>query len=476
MLHTYITKTNHAENHIMRNISLVLASTFMLSACDGSGSVDSSLSNQPGNTETQNFSVEEQSVPTNTNIIGTIEVFNDDIVYGAVTVTNRELNISTTIQTNGTYELTLPVNQVASIVSLDITGSEIVPKSISVPVPALASSVMVNASVTARSPAITFNLETGGLLQNVDSRNRTSVTVPANAFVLPDGSMASGDAQVSITEIDITDLHGESAWAPNLVGIAEGMSEPTAIWSHGMSDFHFSQNGQDLQLREGIDATIKMDLQTDHIMSGAGGDLADATQGATIPMWHYDTVDMIWKEEGISTVNIDPLSATGFSVSGDVSHFSTWNIDDVVPAIPATVEIVFVDLFGRVRDDINVISYKTIARIPPTDGPGWHGATSYQNEVLMTPEDNTIIVLSNRDTRAQKLIDQPDKYTGYTEMEIIIDDIMVDGLTDKINTESVMTRVRFTVTNIPDDDDISYNNEYTADNPDVVMEVLVADF
>ena len=475
MLNTYTTKTNKVENQIMRKISLALVSAFLLSACDGSGFVDSNISNQPDNTDTQNFSVEEQSVQTSTTIIGSIEVFNDDIVYGAVTVTNRELNISTTMQSNGTYELTLPVNQVASIVSLDITGSEIVPKSISVPVPALADRVMVNASVTARTPAITFNLEAGGLLQNVDSRNRTSVSVPANAFVLPDGSMASGDAQVSITEIDITDLHGDSAWAPNLVGIAEGMSEPTAIWSHGMSDFHFSQNGQDLQLREGVNATINMDLQTTHIMP-VGGELVDAAQGATIPMWHYDTDDMIWKEEGVSTVNIDPLSATGFSVSGDVSHFSTWNLDDVVPAIPATVEIVLVDLFGRVRDDITVTSYKTIARIPPSDGPGWHGATSYQNEELMTPENNTIIVLANRDTRAQKLIDQPDKYSGYTEMEIFVDDIMTNGYPDKINTESIMKRVRFTVTNLPDDDDISYNNPYTADNPHVVIEVLVADF
>lgn len=443
---------------MMNRNSFTLVAALILTACDGSGSSSTAVVNQPdaANNTTNNVST---TTPSNSLIEGTITLFNDLPSASNINISVRGTTISSTMQTNGAFELTLPEADTARTVTLDISGSNVLPNSVPVQIPANAEMVSVSANVSGRTPAITFNLETGGSLQNPESPNRTSVSVPANAFQFSDGTIATGDAQVSITEIDIQDLHGESAWAPNLVGIAEGMNEPSAIWTFGMSDFHFSQNGQELQLRPGVDASIKMDLASSNVMAGTDGFFTDATEGASLPLWHYDTVDMIWKEEGESVVAQDSGSNSGFSVSGDVSHFSTWNIDAVVPAIPANVVIVIVDLLGLPRDDVTVVSYTTTARIPLEDGPGWHDETSWSNTVQMTPENNEITVLSNNAEREQRLIDSAEKYSGYTTMDIIVENVVLEDI-GLLTSAPILVNKRF--------------NDYDGDTT-VTIEILVAD-
>ena len=146
--------------------------------------------------------------------------------------------------------------------------------------------------------------------------------------------MATGDVQVSITEIDIQDLDGDSAWAPQMLGLRENATSESALVSFGMADFTFTQNGQELQLRDGMLATLKMDLPVT-----ADGNIfpGPVEAGDVIPLWYYDDEAMIWKEEGQATIIADASSASGYSWTGQVSHFSTWNCDDILGT--ATVNV-----------------------------------------------------------------------------------------------------------------------------------------
>ena len=410
----------------MKQYSLALLVALAITSCDSSSPENSS---QPaaasiGITATTPSTVD--PISTNTQITGELMLQNNGESASDITIKVRDSVITASMLNNGEFALDLPKQDEERTVTLDITGSNVINKSMAVTIPALAEEVSIDATLAGRTDPITFNLDAGGELQNPMSPTRTRVTVPANAFQFLDGSNATGNAQVSITEIDITDLQGDSAWAPNLVGIAEGMVDVSALTTFGMSDFHFSQDGKDLQLRPGVTANISMDLISPYTMLDGEEFPSPAYEGGVMPLWHYDVTDMIWKEESQATVIADNQSISGFRMAGEVSHFSTWNIDAVTPSLLANVIVRLIDEQGAPRNDLTVTTYQTTARIPPAEGAGWHHEASWSNTKQMTPTSNQITVLGNTDTRARS-IELNSWLTGYTIMEFLIDNVMVEG-------------------------------------------------
>ena len=442
---------------MVRILSFVLC-VFFVSSCDTPTPNYNETSLGAANTIIGGGSSEPESTAlSSSQILGSIVLLNGASSANDITITVRNSNISSLMQPSGDFNIELPKSDTPRKVILDISGSNVISSSISVEIPALVDLVTVDAPITGRSPPISFNLDTGSTLQNPQSKSRTSVSVPANAFEFLDGTNATGIAEVSITEIDIQTSVGESSWAPNLIGIASGMNEPTALISFGMSDFHFSQNGHPLQLKPDVNATLKMDLITPYLTTGESVIAVDATEGSVIPLWHYDTADMTWKEEGSATVILDEASTTGFSAVGEVSHFSTWNIDKATPSMEACVVVVLVDSNGRPRDDLKLMSYTTTASIPKEDGPGWHmDQTSWSNTVHMTPNKNKITVLSNAANR-QSLINRYPSVTGFTTMSIEVDNVVVENF-GRIDISPVRSKKIFH----------SYNGDDT-----IIMEVMV---
>jgi len=329
------------------------------------------------------------NVPTVTEsrITGTITMLNNNGVDGVVNIKVRGTDISSTRQANGQFSIEMPASDSERTVVLEITGDTIVKKSVSVKLPAYAEQINTEATVTASTPPVTFNLDAGGELSNTGSSTRTKVIVPANAFQFEDGTIASGNAQVSITEIDIQDLGGDSSWAPTLLGMPEGGTSPRALKSFGMADYTFSQNGRELQLREGMQATLKMDIPVD----AAGAIFPEVvTAGRVIPLWYYDDVDMIWKEEGSATVVADSNSPSGFSWTGVVSHFSTWNCDDVTGTGSINVFVEVVDQFNQPIPSITVNSWSASASSTNLNYLNGSGAYSYSTS--MTPSSNSMSV------------------------------------------------------------------------------------
>jgi hypothetical protein len=89
-------------------------------------------------------------------------------------------------------------------------------------------------------------------------------------------------AEVSISELDILDLEADHSWAPNFIGIAEGQSERIAITTFGMSEFHFSQNGQELDFRTGINATLSKDLALPYVITNGDDKYVEPTAGVSV--------------------------------------------------------------------------------------------------------------------------------------------------------------------------------------------------
>jgi len=226
---------------------------------------------------------------------GQITMFNDFDGSSDVNIAVRNTTNSTTMAANGSFEIELPSSDEDRNIILDITGDDIIPESIDITIPAETTRLAVIADVASRTSPVEFTLADGGELGNQNSPTNVSVTVPANAFMFTDGTLAVGDADIQITEIDINDLDGDSAWAPNLTGINEDTNVTSGLQSYGMSEFHFSQNGQKLQLRPGMTATIKTNLMTSTLLS-EDLVLVDAEEGMTIPLWYYDTTDFFLLE------------------------------------------------------------------------------------------------------------------------------------------------------------------------------------
>jgi hypothetical protein len=147
------------------------------------------------------------------------------------------------------------------------------------------------------------------------------ISIPANAFVLPNGQPATGEVKIELTPWNIqgTDLNAMPA---NGVAV-DSKGNPAILISAGMMTATFTNAaGQKLQLKSGVTADIQMDLPLESINNQA------MTVGTSIPMWYFDITKGKWVEEGTpGTVVASPLSPTGLAVQATVTHFSTWNWD-----------------------------------------------------------------------------------------------------------------------------------------------------
>lgn len=147
------------------------------------------------------------------------------------------------------------------------------------------------------------------------------ISIPANAFVLPNGQPAMGEVTVEFTPWDIqgSDLNAMPANGAAL----DAAGNPAVLISAGMMTATFTNAaGQKLQLKSGVTADIQMDLPLSSINNQA------MTVGTSIPMWYFDITKGKWVEEGTpGTVVASSLSPTGLAVQATVTHFSTWNWD-----------------------------------------------------------------------------------------------------------------------------------------------------
>ncbi|CAB1208026.1 hypothetical protein [Acinetobacter bouvetii] len=188
-------------------------------------------------------------------------------------------------------------------------------------------SVLVNVKDLAHITANLLSIKQSVAVSNIEDAqiiesdySHAQITIPANAFVLPNGQPATGPVTVEFSPWDIqsADLNAMPANGEAI----DAQGNRTNLISAGMITATFKNAaGDHLQLAKGQTADIQMDLPLTSINNQA------LAIGSKIPMWHFDEAKGLWVEEGEGQVIASQTSSTGLAVHATVSHFSTWNWD-----------------------------------------------------------------------------------------------------------------------------------------------------
>lgn len=182
----------------------------------------------------------------------------------------------------------------------------------------------------------------------------STIIFPANAFVSSTGSPYTGTVKITAHEIQtgFSDF-GRIIPGGDLMAI-DSANESTLLLSYGMVGAKlYDQAGNELMLAPGKSAQIKMPINPAQL----------GTATPTIPMWHFDEAQGIWKEEGIAT-------KTGNEYVGTVSHFSWWNCD--IPCQNANLSIHLTGCAGTpLQFERITITWNGQTRIGFTDSQGF---------------------------------------------------------------------------------------------------------
>ena len=206
----------------------------------------------------------------------------------------------------------LPINVV-----VDATG--FASQFVATRIPAGGEEAALNVRLLARAPAQTLQrAEAGG---TVSGASGVAVTLPADALVDSDGNPVSGDIEVALTPLDVSDDTTLEAFPGGFAAI-DVSGETGALLSLGLAEFDLRQDGQPLNLAPGATATLRVPIYVTELDDGT-----PVAAGVTIPLWSLDETTGDWVQEGTGTAVADAASPTGFAFEAEVSHFSWWNCD-----------------------------------------------------------------------------------------------------------------------------------------------------
>jgi hypothetical protein len=164
----------------------------------------------------------------------------------------------------------------------------------------------------------TISATTGGMLKAEDN---AMLQLPAGGLETANGTPVTGDVQVSITPLDISNPDRARAF-PGRLEATTTTGESVGIVSLGMTDFTLTQNGQELNLKPGSSAKVHLPLYANVNLDGSPINLGD-----TMPLWSMNEKTGEWVQEGIGTV-VDTGNG-GRALEATVTHFSIWNGDKV---------------------------------------------------------------------------------------------------------------------------------------------------
>lgn len=197
-------------------------------------------------------------------------------------------------------------------IHLKITKSGYVNQIIELTVPEETGESVFFTTLKNREPGFTlYNAEFGGELEGSDG---TRLVLPIMPFEKEDGTEVTGNVDVNITPVDVA--FETSSFPGSFFGYNES-GEDGVLLSYGVSEYHFEQDGEVLQLAEGKKATIYIPIYT-----------SGAEPGQQIPLWSVNEDNGKWVQEGYGTVVTSGNSPTGLALKAEVSHFSWFNCDD----------------------------------------------------------------------------------------------------------------------------------------------------
>lgn len=164
-----------------------------------------------------------------------------------------------------------------------------------------------------------FSNNLGGTISTTDG---ATVEFAANSVELEAGGAYAGE--VTVTSYFIDPQREDLAFImPGDLQAINTEGEENMLQTYGMLAVElYGSAGEKLNLAAGQTATISIPLDP----------ALAATAPSTIPLWYFDELTGVWREEGTAQLN-------GNSYVGEVSHFSYWNCDAPFPVINLTGSI-----------------------------------------------------------------------------------------------------------------------------------------
>ncbi len=179
-----------------------------------------------------------------------------------------------------------------------------------------------------------------------------AVSLAAGALVDANGNPVTGDIQLSITPVDVSDDDELGVFPGAFAGTDIDGNAAPVIMSYGTVEYQFSQNGEELNLAGNQSATIEIPVFIANHPDGTPIQIGD-----TGALWSLNETSGQWVQENVGTVVASVDSPTGMALQATVTHFSWWN-HDVAPqlcdltitpsGVPSDADI---GLFGRTQSD-----------------------------------------------------------------------------------------------------------------------------
>lgn len=208
------------------------------------------------------------------------------------------------------------------------------------------------------------------------------VEIPASTLETADGNAPSGDITATITVIDpslyVEAMPGLYTTSNSETGDIEPI-ESFGAFSLTLTD----EDGNDLDLVDGTTATVRIPLA-----SGV------TNPPETIPLYYFDESTALWVEEGEATLTA--IDGASFYV-GTVSHFTTWNADQVYNTV---------ELFGCVVDTEGL----PVANIQVlSEGTSYIGRSSAYTDdegdfVLPVRRDSSLLVFARAGSQTNTVV------------------------------------------------------------------------
>lgn len=206
-----------------------------------------------------------------------------------------------------------------------------------------------------------------GVNSEVSLPNGTKVKFDG-AFKDANGNAYTGNVQVSLFHLKPSDTYLNEIMPGSLLA-SNTNGDPKILETFGMLHVELTgSGGQKLNLANLHTAEISMDIDASQL----------STSPTTIPLWSFDEITGIWREEGTAT-------KVGNKYLANVSHFSWWNCDAPFDQCNLTV---------TVQNNNNLpVSNLTVTLIRPNQTYGTNGLTNSAGQVSgIIPANETLTV------------------------------------------------------------------------------------
>ncbi len=180
------------------------------------------------------------------------------------------------------------------------------------------------ATLGKRKAAVTVSADTP---IDITGTSGAMVSLAAGALVDANGNPVTGDVQLSITPVDVSDDDELGVFPGAFAGTDINGNAAPIIMSYGTVEYQFSQHGNELNLAGGQSATIEIPVFIANHPDGTPIQIGDS--GA---LWYLNETSGQWVQENVGTVVASVDSPTGMALQATVTHFSWWN-HDIAPQL-----------------------------------------------------------------------------------------------------------------------------------------------